>query len=85
MYVYVYVCIYISMYACIHIYMYMCVCIHICICTSPYAFLQRVCTHSQVLLSTMHVQVCTLDRCCEYQRTNLLHARYKMFINNRKF
>jgi len=22
--------------------------------------------HSQALLSTMHVQVCTLDRCCEY-------------------
>jgi len=32
------------------------------------------------LLSTMHVQVCTLDRCCEYQRTHLLHARYKMCI-----
>jgi len=42
--------------------------------------LQRVCMHSQVLLSTMHVQVCTLDRCCEYQRTHLLHARYKMWI-----
>ena len=36
--------------------------------------------HSQVLLSTMHVQVYTLDRCCEYQRTYLLHARYKMCI-----
>jgi len=24
--------------------------------------------------------VCTLDRCCEYQRTHLLHARYKMCI-----
>ena len=36
--------------------------------------------HSQVLLSTMHVQVCTSDRCCEYQRTYLLHARYKMCI-----
>ena len=60
--------------------MYMCICICMCIYTSPYAFLQRVCMHSQVLLSTMHVQVCTLDRCCEYQRTHLLHARYKMFI-----
>jgi len=26
------------------------------------------------------VQVCTLDRCCEDQRTRLLHARYKMCI-----
>ena len=51
-----------------------------CIYTSPYAFLQRVCMHSQVLLSTMYVQVCTLDRCCKYQRTHFLHARYKMCI-----
>jgi len=36
--------------------------------------------HSQVLLITMHVQVCTLDRCCEFQRTHLLHARYKVCI-----
>ena len=56
----------------------MCICMYICIYTSPYAFLQRVCMHSQVLLSTMHVQVCTLDRCCEYQRTHLLHACYRM-------
>ena len=76
-YVYVYVCIYISMYACMYIYMYMCICIYMCIYTSPYAFLKRVCMHSQVLLSTMHVQVCTLDRCWEYQRTHLLHARYR--------
>jgi len=27
--------------------------------------------HSQVLLSTIHVQVCTLDKCCEHQRTHL--------------
>jgi hypothetical protein len=39
--------------------------------------------HSQVLLSTMHVQVCTLDRCCEHQRTHLLHARYRMCICDR--
>jgi len=26
------------------------------------------------------VQVCTLDRCCEHQRTHLLHARYRMCI-----
>ena len=84
MYVFVYVCIYTSMYVyvyvCIYIYMYMCICIYICIYTSPYALLQRVCMHSQMLLSTMHVQVCTLDRCCEYQRTHLLYARYKMCI-----
>ena len=36
--------------------------------------------HSEVLLSTMHVQVRTLDRCCEHQRTHLLHARYRMCI-----
>ena len=56
------------------------ICIYMCIYTSPYAFLQRLCMHSQVLLSTMHVQVCTLDRCCEYQLTHLFHARYKMCI-----
>jgi len=52
----------------------------VCIYTSPYAFLQRVGMHPQVLLNTMHVQVCTLDRCCEHQRTHLLHARYRMCI-----
>jgi len=39
--------------------------------------------HSQVLLSTMHVQMCTLDRCCEHQCTDLLHARYRMCIYDR--
>jgi len=39
--------------------------------------------HSQVLLSTMHVQICTLHRCCEHQRTHLLHARYRMCICDR--
>ena len=28
----------------------------------------------------MHVQVCTLDRCCEHQLTHLIHARYRMCI-----
>jgi len=56
----------------------MCICV--CIYTSPCIFLRRVCMHLQVLLSTMHVQVCTLDRCCEHQRTHLLHARYRMCI-----
>jgi len=69
---------YVSMYACIHIYMYMCLCIRICIYTSPYAFFNRACMHPQVLLSTMHVQVCTLDSCCEHQRTHLLRAHYRM-------
>ena len=41
-------------------------------------FLQRVGMHLQELLRTMHVQVCTLDRCCELQRTHLLHALYRM-------
>jgi len=36
-----------------------------------------------VLLRTMHVQVCMLDRCCEHQRTHLLHALYRMCICDR--
>jgi len=62
----------------VYVYMHMCKCV--CIYTSPYVFLRRVCMHLQVLLSTMHVQVCTLDRCCEHQHTHLLHARYRMCI-----
>ena len=62
----------------VYVYMHMCICV--CIYTSPYIFLRRVCMHLQVLLSTMHVQVCTLNRCCEHQRTHLLHARYRMCI-----
>ena len=46
-------------------------------------FLQRVCMHLQVLLRTMHLQVCTLDRCCEHKRTHLLHALYRMYICDR--
>jgi len=30
-------------------------------------------------VSTMHVQVCTLERCCKHQRTHL-HARYRVCI-----
>ena len=52
-------------------------------CTSPYAFLHRVSMHSQGLLSTMHVKMRTLDRCCEHQRTLLLHARYRICIYTR--
>ena len=74
------ICMYIYVYACIRVYVYMYICIYVCIYTSPYAFLRRVCMHSQVLLSTMHVQVCTLDRCCEHHRTHLLHARYRTCI-----
>ena len=36
--------------------------------------------HPEVFLSTVHVQVFTLDRCCKNQRTHLLHARYRMCI-----
>jgi len=32
------------------------------------------------VVSTMHVQGCTLDRCCEHQRTHLLHVRHRMCI-----
>jgi len=74
------VCIYIYVDACMRVYVYMYICICICVYASPYAFLQRVRMHSQVLLNTMHVQVCTLDRCCEHQRINLLHTRYRMCI-----
>ena len=35
---------------------------------------------STSVVSTMHAQMCTLDRCCEHQRTHCLHARYKMCI-----
>jgi len=42
------------------------------------AFLRRVSMHSQEMLSKIHVQVFTLHRCCEHQRTHLLHARYRM-------
>jgi len=62
----------------VYVYMYVCICVRMY--TSPYAFLRRVGMHSQVLLSTMHMQVCMLDRCCEHQRTHLLHARYRMCI-----
>ena len=89
-YVYVYVSMYVCMCVCVYVYVYIYMCMHVCVCmctcicvciyTSPYMFLQRVCMHLQVLLSTMHVQVCTLDRCCEHQRTHLLHARYRMCI-----
>ena len=66
------ICIHIYVYACMRVYVYMHMCICVCIYTSPYIFVRRVCMHLQVLLSTMHVQVCTLDRCCEHQRTHLL-------------
>ena len=74
------ICIHIYVYACMRVYVYMHMCICVCIYTSPYIYLRRVCMHLQVLWSTMHVQVCTLDRCCEHQRTHLLHARYRMCI-----
>jgi len=45
--------------------------------------LRRVWMHSQELLSTMHAQVCTLDRCCEHQPKHLLYARYRMCICDR--
>ena len=72
----IYMYVYIYVYACIRVYVYMYICICVCIYTTPYAFLWRVSMHSQVLLSTMHVQVCMLDRCCEHQR----NARYRMCI-----
>jgi len=42
-------------------------------CTSAYAFfVESVVYISTGVVSTMHLQVCTLDRCCEHQRTQLL-------------
>ena len=35
------------------------------------------------VVDTMHVRVCMLDRCCEHQRTHLLHARWRMCICDR--
>ena len=46
-------------------------------------FLHRDGMHLQVLLCTMHVQVCMSDRCCEHQLTYLLHALYRMCICDR--
>jgi len=41
-------------------------------CTSAYAFFaESVVCISTGVVSIMHVQVCTLDRCCEHQRTQL--------------
>ena len=74
------ICIHIYVYACMRVYVYMHMCIRVCIYTSPHIFLRIVGMHLQVLLSTMHVQVCKLVRCCEHQRTLLLHARYRMCI-----
>ena len=50
-------------------------------CTSAYAFFAES-MHAFLtgIMSTMHVQVFLLDRCCEHQRTHLLHARYRMYI-----
>jgi len=39
--------------------------------------------HLSVLLRTMHVQVCMSNRCCEHQRSYLLHALYRMCICDR--
>ena len=52
-----------------------------CACTSAYAFFAES-MHAFLtgIMSTMHVQVCMLDRCCEHQCTHLLHARYRMYI-----
>jgi len=55
--------------------------LHMCACTSAYAFFAES-MHAFLtgIMSTMHVQVCMLDRCCEHQCTHLLHARYRMYI-----
>jgi len=49
---------------------------HGCICAHAREhmhFLRRVwCAFQTGVVSTMHVQVCTLDRCCKNQRTHLL-------------
>jgi len=50
--------------------------LHRCICAHARAHMyflagSVVCISTGVV-STMHVQVCTLDRCCEHQRTHLL-------------
>ena len=51
--------------------------------TSPYAFFCEESTCIYRCCCTMHVQVCILDRCCEHQRTHLLHALYRMCICDR--
>jgi len=51
------------------------------------AQLESICVLAEIMhafltgvLSTMHVQVCTLDRCCVHQCTLLLHACYRMCV-----
>jgi len=43
-------------------------------------FVRRVCMHLDTCLSTMHVQVCMLDRCCDISVHICAHARYRMCI-----
>jgi len=55
--------------------------LHMRACTSAYAFFaESMHAFWKRIMSTMHVQVCMLDRCCEHLRTHLLHARYRMCI-----
>ena len=49
-------------------------------CTSAYAFFAESMHAFTSVVDTMHVRVCMLDRCCEHQRTHLLHTRYRMYI-----
>ena len=49
--------------------------LHCCICAHARAhmhFLRRVWCAFTGVVSTMHMQVCTLNRCCEHHRTHLL-------------
>ena len=82
MYVYVYVYVYVYIYMCMHVscvcvhaYVYMCMYIY----KSIYVSAERLHAFTGVVEHHAWAGV-YVDRCCEYQRTHLLHARYRMCI-----
>ena len=93
MYAYVYV--YVSMYMCMCMYMYLyiytCVCMYTCVRVHVYVYMcmyvyESICIFAESLHAFTGVvehHACAgvyVDRCCEHQRTHLLHARYRMCI-----
>ena len=90
-YVYVYVSMYVCMCMCMYMYTYICVCMYACVCAHAYVYMcMYIYKSTYISAESLHAftgvverhacAVCTLDRCCEHQRTHLLHARYRMCI-----
>ena len=90
MYMYMYPCTYVCVCVCMYIstYVYACMHVYVCmyLCRYVYMYIHKsICIFAEGLhaftgVVEHHVQVCTLDRCCEHQRTYLLYARYRMCI-----